>query len=305
MQSIDFYIKHPYSFLDSLVLHFCQWLPDSEYIKLRYRCQMGNRLNLIRPKTFNEKLQWLKLHDHNPKYTKMVDKVLVKEYVSSIVGAEYIVPLLGVWDRPENIDWTSLPERFVLKTNHSGGNTGVIICRDKSTFDKQKAVSKLNASLKQDIYHNLREWPYKQVKKCVFAEAYIESAPDKKDLPDYKFFCFDGVVKALFVATERQNPNEDVKFDFFDENYNHLTVKQGHENAIVPPSKPKSFEEMKRIAEKLSKGIPHVRVDLYEANGRPLFGEFTFCHFAGMVPFQPAEWDVRFGEWLDLPNDIK
>ncbi len=138
----------------------------------------------------------------------------------------------------------------------------------------------------------------------MFAEKYLETAPGKEDLPDYKFFCFDGEVKALFVATGRQNPNEEVKFDFFDADYNHLPFRQGVDNAAVTPERPKAFEEMKTIASKLSKGIPHVRVDLYEVNGRPVFGELTFYHFAGMVPFVPEEWDYKFGEWLKLPRLI-
>ena len=153
-----------------------------------------------------------------------------------------------------------------------------------------------------DVFHNYREWPYKNVKKRVFAEQFIESAPGEDDLPDYKFFCFNGVVKALFVATDRQNPKEDVKFDFFDSNYNHLPLLQGHKNASITPPKPHSFDEMKRLAETLSSGIPHVRVDFYEVNGRPIFGELTFCHFAGMVPFEPDSWDNVFGEWLILPK---
>lgn len=298
MQPFFHYIKNPSSLFDSLVLHFGQWLPDSTYIKLRYRFQMGKRLNLKTPLTFQEKLQWLKIHNRDCKYTKMVDKILVKDYVASLIGQEYVVPLIGVWNKPEEIDWESLPDKFVLKTNHSGGNTGVVICRDKKTFDYSSAINKLNSSLNKDIYHSLREWPYKDIKKRVFAERYIEAG---SDLPDYKFFCFNGEVKALFVATDRNHPTEDVKFDFFDADFNHLPLKQGHENAKVIPNKPSSFDEMKRIASVLSNGLPHVRVDLYEVNGRPVFGEMTFFHFAGMVPMEPEEWDYKFGEWLELP----
>lgn len=301
MLPIKSYIAEPAKLGTALVKHFGQWLPDSIYIKLRYRMEMGKRLNLRNPQTFQEKLQWLKLHDRNPEYTKMVDKILVKEYVASTIGKKYVIPLLGVWNKPEDIDWDALPNRFVLKTNHSGGNTGVILCRDKRTFDRQSAITKLNSSLKHDVFKDLREWPYKNVQKKVFAEEFVEVAPSVIDLPDYKFFCFNGEVKALFVATERQNPNEDVKFDFFDAEYKHLPFRQGHENAKVLPQKPHSFDEMKAIASKLSKGIPHVRVDLYEVNGKPLFGELTFCHFGGMVPFKPEEWDNKFGEWLKLP----
>ena len=230
----------------------------------------------------------------------MVDKILVKDYVASRIGEEYVVPLLGVWDKPEQIAWDELPNRFVLKTNHSGGNTGVIICNDKSSFDRESAVRKLNSSLSSDVYHSFREWPYKGIVRKVFAEKYIEQEPGVSELSDYKFFCFNGEVKALYVATDRQNPNEEVKFDFYDANFNHLPIKQGGDNAKESPPMPQSFAEMKKIAATLSKGIPHVRVDLYEVNGRPLFGELTFFHFSGMVPIEPEEWDYRFGEWLDL-----
>ena len=304
MQPIINFIKHPANLGDSLVKKFGQWLPDSTYIKLRYRFQMGKQLNLKNPRAFQEKLHWLKLHDKNPLYTKLVDKVLVKDYVSERIGSKYVIPLLGVWNRPEDIEWDILPERFVLKTNHSGGNTGVIICRNKAEFDRQKAIDKLNASLCHDIYKDLREWPYKNVEKKVFAEQFVETAPGVQDLPDYKFFCFDGKVRALFVATDRQTPGVDLKFDYFDEDYNHLPIRQGHPNSITPPKKPQSFEEMKRIASELSKGIPHVRVDFYEVNGKPYFGEFTFCHFGAMVPFEPEEWDYKFGEWLELPQNL-
>ena len=301
MQPFLNYLKHPSYLYDSLVRHYGQWLPDSVYIQLRYLFHMGKSLNLDNPHTYQEKLQWLKLHDRNPMYTIMVDKVLVKEYVSSIIGCQYVIPLLGVWEKPEDIDWNKLPNRFVLKTNHGGGNTGVIICKNRASFDCQQAVAHLNKSLKMDVYKDLREWPYKNIHKCVLAEEYIESSDG--DLPDYKFFCFNGKVRALFVATDRQNPNEDVKFDFFDADYNHLPLIQGHANAKVPPKKPQSFNEMKQIAEKLSKGIPHVRVDLYESSGRPVFGELTFCHFGGMVPFEPEEWDYKLGQWLKLPEN--
>lgn len=302
MQPILNYIKHPASLCDSLVQHFGQWLPDSTYIKLHYRFQMGKKLNLKDPKTFQEKLQWLKLHDHNPEYGKMVDKVLVKDYVTKRIGSQYVIPLIAVWEKPEDIEWDKLPDRFVLKTNHGGGNTGVVICRDKSKLDKNKAIEKLNDSLSRDVYKKHREWPYKNIKKCVFAEEFVEAAPGEPDLPDYKFFCFNGEVKALFVATERQKVGEDVKFDYFDADYNHLLFRQGHNHAKQIPPRPKSFEEMKRIAAELSKGIPHVRVDLYEVNGKPMFGELTFCHFGGTVPFEPEEWDYKFGEWLVLPS---
>ena len=290
------------SYLIKIRSRILQLLPDALYLKVLFRRKMGYSLNLNNPRSFSEKLQWLKLYNRNPEYTKLVDKCAVKDYVTSIIGSTYVIPTLGVWDKPENIDWNILPTQFVLKTTCGGGNSGVVICRDKSKLDKQAAIDKLNQSLKSDIYRIWREWPYKNVPKRILAEQYIESRPETHDLPDYKFFCFNGKVKGLFVATERQNPNEDVKFDFFDENFNHLPFRQGHDHAKETPSKPTNFEIMKKLAEKLSNDLPHVRVDLYDLGDKVLFGELTLFHFSGMMPFEPDEWDYKFGDWLQLPS---
>lgn len=299
LPSISYCIKHPKSALLRYVLFFAYCFPDKAYLKLKYRILMHKKLNLDHPQTFNEKLQWLKLYDRRPIYTKMVDKVTAKEYVSSIIGEDFIIPTIGVWSRPEDIEWDKLPEKFVLKCNHDSG--GLVICQDKKKLDKIAAMQKLRKSLKTNFYKEGREWPYKNVPRRILAEEYVEPVPGLNDLPDYKFFCFDGVVKALFVGTERQNPNEDVKFDFFDAEFNPLPFRQGHDHAAVLPSKPKHFETMKRAAEKLSKGMPQVRVDFYEVGEKVLFGELTLFHFSGMTPFEPEEWDYRFGEWIDLP----
>lgn len=273
-------------------------IPDKQYLKMLFRLKMGCRLDLKNPKTFNEKLQWLKLYDRKPEYTTMVDKYAVKEYVANIIGEEYVIPTLGVWNKPGDIEWDKLPNQFVLKTTHSGGSTGVVICRDKDHLDKQLAMEKLKVSLGKNVFHTSREWPYKNVHPRIIAEKYMAD-----NIIDYKFFCFNGVVKAMFVATDRQKEGEDVKFDFFDADYNHLPFRQGHENAKELPQCPKSFVLMKRLAESLSRNIPQVRVDLYEIDGRPYFGEMTFFHFGGWVPFNPEIWDKKMGEWLELPNE--
>ncbi len=441
MLSIKDYILSPRTTAIVVIEHFGQWLPDKVYLKLIFWLKMGRRLNLVNPQTFSEKLQWLKLYNRDSKYTTMVDKYAVKDYVARIIGDEYIIPTLGVWDKPENIDWDRLPDQFVLKTTHGGGNTGVVICRDKGSFDKKKAVDKLNKSLKQDIYRTLREWPYKNVPRRIIAEKYIEpdfktrDLPDykffcfggepkycqvisgrdtemcidffdydwnhqkfqtpqkypfaketpakpvhfevmwkaaqklaqgkpfsridfystgdsvffgeitffptsgmggfkpdqydellgsmislpgvklggviinvqqnneivinKPDLPDYKFFCFDGEVKALFIGTERGSG--DVKFDFYDSDFNHLNLVQSHPMSGRIIEKPLNFDKMKDLAAKLSKGIPHVRVDLYNVNGKILFGELTFFHHGGITSFHPESWDYTFGSWIQLP----
>ncbi len=301
MQSLSFYIKHPKTVANIVLNYYCGWMPDKMFLKLKFRLWMGKRLNLKNPQTYSEKLQWLKLYNRMPEYTIMVDKVKVKDYVSSVIGDEYIIPTLGVWDNPEKIDFDSLPNRFVLKCNHNSG-LGMFICKDKSTMDVAKVKRDLKQGLKQNYYVGNREWPYKGVPRRILAEEYIDPDPSIGDLPDYKFFCFDGKVKALLVATDRHTVGEDVKFDFFDEEFNHLPFLQGHKNAKILPHKPSSFEEMKFLASRLSKGIPHVRIDFYEHNNRPLFGEMTFFHFGGMTPFRPDSWDSIFGKWLSLPR---
>lgn len=277
-------------------------LPDKAFLKLKFRLRMGKKLNLKDPQTFSEKLQWLKLYDRRPEYTVMVDKVRAKEYVASKLGEEYIIPTLGVWDDPDKIDFDALPDRFVLKCNHNSG-VGMYICKDKSKMDVEKVKANLRKGLKENYFILNREWPYKDVPRRILAEKFIDPVPGLNDLPDYKFFCFDGEVKGLFIATDRQNPNEEVKFDFFDADFNHLPFRQGHENANNTPQKPRNFELMKQAAAKLSKGIPQVRIDFYEVGDKVLFGELTFFHFSGMMPFRPEEWDKRFGDMLTLPGE--
>ena len=281
-------------------LGFYKHLSDEKYLKKKFKLRLGFELNLENPKRYNEKLQWIKLNLHSPQYVDMVDKYKVKEIVASIIGEEYVVPVYGVWNKPEEIDFDSLPNQFVLKTNHDSG--GVVICNNKANFNQRKAVKFLHKYLKNDYYLQNREWPYKNVKKCVFAEKYMEDNISG-ELRDYKFFTFDGKVKAMFIAKDRFNDNEETKFDFFDENFNHLPFTNGHPNAIIPPEKPKNFELMKELAEKLSKNIPHVRVDFYECNGKVYFGEMTFFHWSGFKPFIPDEWDYKFGEWIKLPGE--
>ena len=286
--------------LDSLVTKFGVWLSDEAFLKLRFRIRMGYSLNLSAPKSYSEKLQWLKLYDHKDLYTALVDKYEVKNYVEKIIGDKYLAKTIGVWDSPDDIDFTALPQRFVLKTTHGGGNDGVFVIKNKNSIDEVEIKRRLYKALKQDLYKHSREWPYKNVRRRIIAEEFLEDTKTG-ELRDYKFFCFDGVVKALFVATDRQK-REEPYFNFFDADYNELDLKQGHPKNPVPPEKPLCFEEMKEVAAKLSKGMPHVRVDLYEANGKVYFGEMTFYHFGGMVLFEPNSWDNTFGDWLKLPN---
>ncbi len=292
-------IRKPSELLYIVVMKY-PWLikDDRRFIEFIWNHRMNYPLNLDNPTKYNEKLQWIKLYDRRDIYTTMVDKYEAKKYVASIIGDEYIIPTLAVWDNVDEIDINILPEKFVLKTTHDSG--GIVICRDKSNFDIQKAKEKLNKSLKTDFYILGREWPYKNVPRRIIAEMYMED-DQTKELRDYKFFCFNGIPKALFIATDRQN-REEPYFDFFDMDYNHLDMRHGHPNAPHLPEKPKCFEEMKLLAAKLSKGYPHIRVDLYEVNGKVYFGELTLFHHTGMVNFKPEKWDDIFGSWLYLPK---
>ena len=270
-------------------------LPDKLYLQLKYFYRFHKFPDLKDPKTYNEKLQWLKLYDRRPIYTTMADKYEAKKYVASIIGDKYIVPTYGVWNRFEEIDFNSLPNQFVLKCTHDSG--GVVICKDKSKLDIEKAKDKINKSLNTNYYYHSREWPYKDINPRIIAEKYIED--ESGDLTDYKFFSFDGETKALYVATDRQS-KEETKFDFYDDKFNHLDLVNSHPNSSKENKKPKQFDEMISLANKLSKGYPHIRVDFYEVNGKIYFGELTFYHMSGFQPFYPEKWDYIFGEWLKL-----
>ena len=202
-----------YRFLVNAGLGAYRHWADEPYLKKMFRATMGKELDLNDPKTFNEKLQWLKLYNRKPEYTMMVDKYLVRDYIKETLGEQYLIPLLGVWDDPDEIDFDALPDRFVLKCNHNSGK-GMYICKDKSKMDVKKVKSELRAGLKQNYYLHGREWPYKDVPRKIIAEQYMEDAKTE-ELRDYKFFCFNGEVKAMFIAMDRQTLGEEVKFDFF------------------------------------------------------------------------------------------
>ena len=293
-------LKNPSKIVELLATKgYLRWMNDKTYIKFLYKGYFGHNPNLKNPSTYNEKLQWLKLYDHNPLYTQLVDKYHVREYVQEKIGKEYLIPLLGIWNTPEQIDFSELPDQFVLKCNHDTGS--VIVCRDKNSLDKKETMEKLRRCLVNGTYWYTREWPYKNVQPCIIAEKYMED--DKyHELRDYKFFCFNGMPKIMYVASGRMNPNIPTSFDFFDMDYNHLQIKQGHPNAEKTPEKPINFEKMKNLARILSNGLIHVRVDFYEINNIVYFGEMTFYHMGGVYPFVPDSWDRTFGDWLNLPN---
>lgn len=299
MQPIINYIKYPSRFFLGIIKKTGFLYSDRIYLKLYYFFEMGKRLNLRDPKTFNEKLQWLKIYNRRPEYTKMVDKYEVKDYVASIIGQEYIIPTLGVWDKPEDIEWEKLPNQFVLKTTHGGGGSGVVICRDKLHFDYQEAIRKLNNSLNSDIYRSFREWPYKYVKKRVIVETYMNDSSG--ELRDYKFFCFNGKVHFFKVDFNRFKCHQ---ANYYDRNRNLLPF--GEASFLPDPNKkiilPDSISEMIRLSEKLSDGNPFMRIDFYDSFGKVYFGEITFFPAGGMGKFEPEEWDEKLGDLINLES---
>lgn len=272
------------------------WVPSKIYIKIQYRNYTGKRLDLRNPQTFNEKLQWLKLYDRNPLYTNLVDKYKVREFISQTIGEEYLIPLLGVWDKFDEIDFGELPNKFVLKPNHTSGD--VFICKDKTKVNFDELRTKVNAWLEREYYWEHREWPYKNIKPRIFAEKYMVDESGV-ELKDYKFFCFNGEPKALYVATDR---GIDTRFNFYDMQFNQLPFMQHYKNSTKKINKPQGFDEMVILATTLSTGIPHVRVDFYDVNGKIYFGELTFYHLSGLEKFEPEEWDYKLGSWLELPD---
>lgn len=292
-------INEPSKIAIAILIRTAILIPDKIYLRCLFRLRVGYKLNLKNPTSFNEKLQWLKIYNRHDLQTKMVDKVEAKKYVAELIGEEYIIPTLAVYDTPDQIDFESLPNQFVLKCTHDSG--GIIVCKDKSELNQGEVRAKFSRWLKTNYFYQNREWPYKNVKPRIIAEQYMEDESGY-ELKDYKWFCFNGKPKALFIAADRGMENEETKFDFYDMDFNHLPFTNGHPNASKLPRKPKGFDKMKELAAKLSVGEPHVRVDFYDINGCVYFGELTFYHWSGMVPFEPKEWDYIFGSWIKIQD---
>lgn len=273
-------------------------LPDALFLRLKYLLKMKKILSLKNPKTFNEKLQWLKLYDRKPEYTKIVDKYAVREYIAEKIGEEYLIPLLGVWDSFDEIDFDKLPDQFVLKCTHNSG--GLVICKDKSKLDIDKARKKIGASLKNNYFWHGREWPYKNVKPRIIAEKYMTDVCTGSELTDYKFSCFNGIVDNVMLCVERNTG--DTKFHFFDREWNLLRYntrgKNAPENFTLP--KPERMDDMFELAKILSEGFAYVRVDLYCCNDKIYFGELTFFPQSGFDANLLKETDDLFGSYLTL-----
>lgn len=274
-------------------------MPDAEYLTKMLCAYTGVKADLDHPETFNEKLQWLKLHDRNPDYTVMVDKFKVRDYIAQTIGEEYLIPLLGAWDDPDEIDFDTLPEQFVLKCNHNSG-FGMCICKDKAALDRDKVKAELQKGLAQDYYLSGREWPYKEVPRKIIAEKFMSDG--ENELADYKFHNFNGIPKLILVCRDRFQPTG-LTEDFFDEKWNHLELSRPNIPCSKNPLlKPKELDLMLELSAKLSQDIPFLRTDFYVIEGRVYFGELTFFPASGFAPFVPAKWDAILGSWLTLPE---
>ncbi len=295
-------LRSPRGMIISFFYHTAFIWPDKIYLRVMYRMMLGQKLNLKEPQTFSEKIQWMKLYDRKPEYTVMVDKVKAKDYVSAKIGKEHIIPTLGVWSDPEEINFDELPSRFVLKINHNSG-TGMYICKDKSNLDVVKVKAELKKGLKENYYLRNREWPYKDVPRRILAEEFIEPAPNVIDLPDYKWYCFDGEPKYCQVI---QNRTTNETIDFFDIEWNHqnfVGLNPAAGPAAVTPSRPANLETHIRIAKMLSKGLRFARIDLYETGEKTYFGEITFYPLSGFGVFTPDIYNKLLGQMIKLPGE--
>lgn len=281
------------------ILDLFSWIPDEPWLKLLFRIKNGYWMDFKSPKTFNEKIQWLKVYGYKPEYTQMVDKYEVKKYVADKIGKQYVIPTLGLWNRPEEIDWDILPNKFVLKTTHGGGSCGVVICKDKSSLDINQAIKELNISMSFTAGNSYREHPYMGVKKRVIAEKFLEEN-GKDDLWDYKFYCFNGEPKYCQVI---RNRSSEETIDFYDMGWKHqesVGLNTIANNGATPVPRPSNLEDMKAVCRALAKEMPFVRIDLYEVGKREYFGEITFYPAGGFGEFAPKEWNTKLGDMINL-----
>ena len=296
--AISLFKKNKFLFLASLLENFYFLFPDRLYLRLLFKFRTGYKLNLVNPKTFGEKIQWLKLYNRNSLYTVLVDKYKVKEYVANRAGLKYIIPTIGVWKNADEIEFKKLPSKFVLKTTNGGGGD-VIVCKNKANLDVAQTIKRLNNGLKKNIYGKLREWPYKDVRPQIIAEKYLED--DSGELIDYKFYCFDGQPRYCQVI---QGRFAEESIDFYDMEWVHLPftgLTPDVQSGLKCISKPENFDEMISIAKSLSEKLPFIRVDLYNVNGSIFFGEMTFYPASGLGTFRPNEWNFKLGDELKLP----
>ncbi len=290
-------IRNPRRALIIVAQRYFHWMPDQPYLKFIWYLEMGKTLDLNNPKTFNEKLQWLKLYDRNPAYTERVDKYAVRKYVEEKIGPQYLIPMIGVYDRFNEIDFSTLPDQFVLKCTHDSNS--VVMCIDKNKFNIRAAKSKLNKALKRNFYYYFREWVYKDVKPRIICEKYMVDE-QQSELKDYKIFCFHGEPKFIQVHINRSSQH---KMNFYDTDWNYIEVStQYPTDPDIIIERPQNLDEMLDVARTFSEDCIHVRVDLYSINDKIYFGEMTFYHAAGYGKFTPADFAQVMGDYINLNN---
>lgn len=301
-KAVKYLTNSDYRFLVNSNITGCPQMSDEDFLRRKFKICMGRELDLDHPKTLNEKLQWLKLYDRRPEYTMMVDKYLVRDYIREKLGEEYLIPLLGVWDSPDEINFDALPDKFVLKCNHNSG-LGMCICNDKSKLDIQKVKAELRKGLAQDYYLTSREWPYKDVPRKIICEKFMSNRGEA-DLKDYKIQCVNGKIDHIFVCVGRSDP-QNIRYYYFDEAWNYLpySINERCDAELLQSLKPATFSKMVEIANILSTGLPEVRVDLYEINGKTYFGELTFYTQSGFDTSITHEADCEIGERFVLPKE--
>ncbi len=298
MKLYKFLKSADYRFIILSNLGLYNHLSDEAFLKKKYKARFGKTLDLKNPKTFNEKLQWLKLHNRDDRFTTMVDKENVKKYVAERIGNEYVIDSLGVWNSFDEIDFEKLPNQFVLKCTHDSG--GLVICRDKDRLNFEQAKKKIEKSLGRNYYMFGREWPYKNVKPRILAEKYMqdENSEPEESLRVYKIMTFNGVPKIIQTIQNDKTPNEVI--DYFDVEWNLLKMRQNFPNSNKPLARPATLDKMLELASRLAEDIPFLRIDFYEVNKQVYFSEFTFYSDSGMAKFYPEEWDTVLGNWIDL-----
>ncbi len=277
-------------------------LTDEDVLKKQYRVILNKELDLKNPSTFNEKIQWLKLNDRKEIYTQLVDKYEVRKFIAENIGEKYLIPIIGVWDSADDIEFENLPESFVLKCNHNSGK-GMYICKDKSKINKKqwkKICKNLNDGLKQDYYKTKMEWPYKNVKRKIVCEKYMVESKNE-DLKDYKLFLFNGKVKYIQVDFDRFTNHHR---NFYSTNWEYVPFTTAYPtNPEKKIEKPNNLSEMIKIAEKIAERIylpAFLRVDLYNIQGEIYFGEITFYHGAGNERFYPEDYDLKLGKMIKI-----
>lgn len=293
------YLKNPLLVVVALGRRgFFNWMSDRKYLKMVYFCRMHKKLNLDNPVSFNEKIQWLKLYQHNPQYIKMVDKFEAKKIASVVIGDEYVIPTIGVWDSFDNIDFSTLPNQFVLKCTHDSG--GLVICKDKSKLNISDARKKINNCLKRNYYWYGREWPYKNVKPRIIAEPYMENK-DVSELLDYKVFNFNGEPRLIQVDYNRFKSH---KKNLYKPDWSFMNISINYPNDPNHQiEKPAKLDTMLELSRKLSKGLPFVRTDFYCIDEKIFFGEITFFPGSGFMTFDPEKMNTILGKQINLPQD--